>query len=545
MLKKKLLNIAVAIALAGSINVYAETIDANGKTEISIKSSGGDLVAARKLARDSAERDAVYSALKVRMNLDPNNPAIKNALDEMAKQLSDNMKTDFVTEGDILTAKTKLSIDSGQLFELAGSFKGLVSSTATASAKIIFLIDEYYGIATSLDPSQPISTEVSYSHDKSKASASSSSASASAKSSVAVSGKESSSLAASDSASVSARDSASIAARDRGSVAGRDGYGNAGAASSDSSVAGSRDAKLDASRKSSVAANSSSSYAGAASEESASASASASSSSQKDIVNYSFKQKFPDTNNAKPADDKDALITARLEQMIAPFSLKYTPERDIRFDVKGKKLLISDIEKQRKFDTYTQKASKQPFSAKYIVFGTAALSKEGKTPSGDVSCSGYLKLTSFNVDSGEGLVSALLGKRAQGSTDQDCQTNLASALATEVASTIGNSASKQLQKAATQGESFYVTLYSAKKILPAIRKEFTKNLQGLTSEFKEDDATDNARTFIVQASGNFKTKIEDMMDDMAGANPEMKKAKLVVKGNRLAVCLEGTCPKDF
>ena len=70
-------------------------------------------------------------------------------------------------------------------------------------------------------------------------------------------------------------------------------------------------------------------------------------------------------------------------------------------------------------------------------------------------------------------------------------------------------------------------------------------MQGLTSEFKEDDATDNARTFIVQASGNFKTKIEDMMDDMAGANPEMKKAKLVVKGNRLAVCLEGTCPKDF
>ncbi len=547
--KKSLLALAVVASTYGWMPVFAEAINAIGKTEISIKSSG-DLVKARRLARESAERDAVLSALKLRMNIDTTSPATQTALSDLSKQLADNLKTTFLTEGDVLTAKTNLSVESDELFGLARSIKGLVSSTATSAAKILFLIDEYYGIATNIEPGAPLSTEISYSHDKSKTSASSASSAsaASSRESVAISSKDKSAMAASNSASVSARDRASVAERERSSVAVANGYGGAGAASRDSSVASSRDASLDASRKSAVAASSESRFQGAANKQSAesNASASASASSEKDIVNYDFKQKFPDTNNAKPADDADAMISQKLEQVIKPYGLVYTPERDFRRNTAGAKLLILDIEKQRKFEELTEKASKQPYSAKYIVYGSAVMSAEGRTASGDTTCSGFLKLTSFNVDSGDGLISAVLGKRAQGTSDQNCRANLANALATELASTVGNTAAKELQLAATQGQSFYVLLYSTKRVTPSVRRSFTKKLEAMVEKYEEDNVTDTSRSFIVQAKTGFRSKLEEFVEDMAEENQDsMKNFKMIAQGNRMVICLEGTCPKDF
>ena len=524
----------------------SQTLNAVGTTEISIKANG-DLVNARRLARASSERDAILSALRLRMSVDANNPAIQTALTDLAKQSSDNLKTTFITEGDILSAKTTLSIDGGQFYDLARSIKGLVSASSMASSKIVFLIDEYYGVATNLDPKQPLESEIIYSHDKSKSSSSAASSSfaASSKDSVAVSSREKSSIAASESVNISARDRASVAGSERVGVSVSDSSGS-GAASRNTNIAASRDSSLDAQRRSAVAASSDRSFAGASSSERAvaSASSSASASSQKDIVNYSIKTKFPDTSNAKPSDGASALITARLEQIIKPFGLVYTPERDMRIDKGGKKLLLSDIEKQRKYDEFTSKAAKQPYSAKYVVFGTSVMSAEGKTPSGDVTCSGMLKLQSFSVDSGESLVSGTLNKRAQGSSDQDCRSNLATALATELASTIGNSAAREIQLAASQGTSFYVTLFSSKRIAPNIRREFTKKLE-LMGDTKEENASDNSRAWVVQAAGNFRTKIEDLKDDLASDFPEAKNAKMIAKGNRVVVCLEGQCPKDF
>jgi len=542
--KKILSSLLVTSLVLGSVPIYAETVNAVGKTEISIKANG-DLVNARRLARESAERDAVLSALKLRMNLDTTSPATQVALGDLAKQLSENLKTTFVTEGDVLTAKTTLAVDSAELFELARSVKGLVSTTSAASSKILFLIDEYYGVATNIQPGQPLETEISYSHDKSKASASSSSSSSSSKDAYAASSSQKSAVAASDSASFSGRDKASASGRERVGVAVADGYGSA-AGSRDTQVAASRDTSIDASRKSSYAGSAESKASVAASSERAAASSSSSASSQKDVVNYSFKQKFPDTNNAKPADDAAALISQRLEQIIKPYGLVYTPERDFRRDNSGKKLLISDIEKQRKFAALTEKAGKQPYSAKYIVYGSAVMSAEGKTPSGDTTCSGLLKLTSFNVDSGDGLISGTLGKRAQGSSDQDCRTNLATALATELASTVGNTAAKEIQLAATQGQSFYVMLYSSKKVTPGVRRSFTKKLESMVEKYEEDNVTDTSRSFVVQAKTGFRSKLEEFVEDMAEENKDaMKNFKMVAKGNRIVICLEGSCPKDF
>lgn len=546
MFKLKKLVVCMALGLSVSTSAMADLIDAKGTVEMSIKKNG-DLVNARRLARISSERDAILQALRLRMSIDGDNPSVQNALGDLSKQLTDNLKTTFTTEGDVLTAKTSLSVDSAQLYDLARSIKGLVSTTAMASSKIIFLIDEYYGISTNIQPGQPLETEISYSHDKSSASSESSAASSSSssKNSEAVAAKASSSMAASEDSSVAGRARSSSAMTNNASVAARQGDSSLSAASN-SSAAGSSDVSASASRKSSVAAASNSNFAAASSSSKAEAnsSSSASASNQKDIVNYSMKQKFPDTNNAKPSDDAAALITARLEQIIKPYGLAYTPERDFRRDLKGNKLLISDIEKQRKFIEYTEKASKQPFSAKYIVYGTSVMSAEGKTSSGDTVCSGMLKLQSFNVDSGEALISGTLGKRAQGSSDQECRTNLATALATELASTVGNTAAKEVQLAATQGQSFYVTLYSDKKISSAIRREFTKKLEAM-GKIEEGNSTDTSRAWVIQAASGFRTKLEDIVDDLSSANAEAKDAKMIAKGNRVVVCLEGNCPKDF
>jgi hypothetical protein len=547
-ISKLIVALATSSILCFSMVTQAETINANGKTEIGIKASGGDLVKARKLARDSAERDAVLSALKLRLNVDGNSPAAQAALGELAKQLSDNLKTTFTVEGDVLIAKTTMSIDSAQLFELAKSI-GLLNKTASDSAKIIFLIDEYYGVATSIQPGQPLETEISYSHDKSEASASSSSASSTSKSkeSVAVSAKDKSAYAESDSASFAASDKAAFAGKDKAGVAVSNQSGS-GAAVRETSLAGSSNSSVAAARKKSAAGSSESNFSGAATSDKAEASASASTStsSKNDVVNYTFKQKFPEVSNAKPADESAALISQRIQQLIQKYGLVYTTERDFRVDQSGKKLTISDITKNRLFEKYTEKARNQPFSANYIVFGTSVMSAEGKTASGDVTCSGLLKMDSFSVDSGEGLASATLGKRAQGSSDQDCRTNLATALATELAKTVGNEAAKEIQLAATQGQSFYVTLYSNQKVSSSIRRAFTKKLESMVEQIQEGNVTDNSRTFIVQAKKGFRSKLEDFADDLAEENKDaMKGFKLIAKGNRVIICLEGTCPKDF
>jgi hypothetical protein len=249
---------------------------------------------------------------------------------------------------------------------------------------------------------------------------------------------------------------------------------------------------------------------------------------------------------AKPAGEAGALITQRIEQVIKQYGLAYTPERDIRRDQSGNKLTIIDIEKKRMMDQYTERASKQPYSAKYIVYGTSVMSTEGKTASGDVTCSGLLKLSSFNVDSGDGLASATLGKRAQGSSDQDCRTNLATALATELAKTVGNVAARELQLAATQGQSFYVTLYSNQKVAAPVRRSFTKKLESMVERYEEDNVTENSRTFVVQAKTGFRSKLEEFVEDLAEEHKEaMKGVVMKAKGNRVVVCLEGSCPKDF
>lgn len=577
---KKTLLVSTLLALSIVSSAGAETLSANGSTEISIKANG-DLVNARRLAREQAEKDAIAGMLKIKLSADLNDPKVRNALPDLRKQLTDNMRTSFTAEGDILTAKTALQVDSSQFLDLARSL-GITSRTASAGAKVLFLIDEYYGVGTKLDPSQPLVTEVDYSHDKSSfsdrtasaaGSQSKSSAAASAgKASYAAASSDKAAFAASSASSASGRDSASFAGSDKQSFAGSDqrsaAYqdGTSGAAAArntqvagarNTQVASARDSQHAAAQKSSAAGSSSSQSAVSAASEHASASRSASASSysnqqkdvqrQNDIVNLKVRQVFPGIDNAKPADDSSALIGQKLQQVVKEFGLSYTDEKDFRIEG-GRRLTISDIGKLQKFDSYLQKAAGGNYKAKYLVYGTAVMQSEGVSGSNQVQCAGQLVLSSSDVDTGEGFVSGTIGKRAVGSSDQNCRTNLAEAMARSLADTVGTAAQRELQQAATQGKTYNVAIYSALRLPAKLKREFSakvKGLEGVVEVSDAENASDEMRSWTVQAKGNFGEKIDDLIDEIIEGGESYKAAKFMKRGNRMVFCVEGKCPASF
>lgn len=577
---KKTLLLSALLALGGIATAHAETFSANGSTEISVKANGGDVIAARRLAREQAEKDAVASILKITLSADPNDPKVKTALADLRKQLADNLRTTFTAEGDVLTARTVLQVESSQFLDLARSL-GIGTRVAGNGAKVLFLIDEYYGVGTRLDPSQPLVTEIDYSHDKSSmsdrssavaSSRSASSASASAaKGSFAAASSDKSAYAGSSSSAVAARDRQSFAGSDKqsfngsasGAIAVQDGYGGAASGARsvsasgarDTRVAGASDTQFAASQKSAVAGSSSSQAAVSASYANASASKSTSAASysekhndvqkQNDVVNLKVRQVFAGIDNAKPADDSSALINQKLQQVVREFGLSFTDERDFRIE-NGRRLTVSEIERMQKFDSYLQKAAQGSYKAKYLVYGTAVMQSEGTSSSGNVECSGLLKLSSSDVDTGTGFAAGTIGKRAVGTSDQNCRANLAEALARTLADTIGTKAQRELQQAATQGASYVVSLYSAQKVPGKLRRDFSrrlKEIEGVVEVGDDNNATEAMRTWSIAAKGNFAERVEDLVDEFIESdNGAYKNARFEKRGNRMLFCIEGACP---
>jgi hypothetical protein len=535
---------------------WAEPVTQAGQAEVSIKANK-DQINARAVARRQAEADAIRAALKLKLNVDPSGVKAQEAIAELIKTLAPNMKTTYVVEGDILTARTTLSVDSAELTDLSRSL-GLQNMNVMEGASIVFLIDEYWGIATNLDPSKPLVSEVEFFQDRSSASSGTSFSDTSSKSaesssvqgSMAASSRQSSSVAASERTAVAGSQSSSFAGSDRRAVAVQDGAGGSGAAARQTSVAGAQQSSIAGSSQSSVAAARSSDTRVAASinAQSSSASdnknvqASSFSNQQKDVTSFKSKTVFPDVNNAKPSDAASALIAQRLAQVSKQYGLEYSPERDLRETGKGR-MLITDIEAQRRFDFYTQAVAKNPYNAKYVVFGSSVMNAEGKSPSGRTLCSGMLKLDSYSVDTGRGLVAGTLVKRAEGSSDQDCRANLSTALATELAQTVGNAATRELQRVARIGQSFTVTLFSAVNISRSLGGAFEDALRKMAGEVREQSRGQGTRVYTLSAKGgDLVRRIEKVLDDLGA---DMKSAEVQSKGNRIVVCVEGRCPSDY
>ena len=631
---KKLL-VSAAIALLFSTNLAAQNdtkMELKGEGKASIRESGG-MEGARAAAREAAERDAIVEALKMNLSLDMTRPKNIEAVNSIRKQLSDIMKTTFKSEGDFVSAKSNASVDAAQIFELAKRL-GISASSAMAGTKVLFLIDEFFGVGTRLDPNKPLTSEISYSHDKgssfdrsvkaSGSESSSSAVSASARESASSSAQRSSSLAASrdtrvaasdqsasssreqqaiasrDRESMSASDQRAFAARDQQSVAGRervgvaasDGRGASVAGARDTQVAGSRntqvagasdtrvasasdrqlaassssasasasDSRFAASDKQAIAASSSGRQASASSSQMAYANQSQDASSfsvqkndkgeQRDTVSFTKKETFPGLNNAQPEEGNNARIAAKLAQVVQKFGVVSVAERDLRVDLGGKKLLIKDIENRKLYDYFSEKASKGSFASKYVVFGVATTHIEGKTPTGNVACSGSLVLTSMNVDTGEQPMVGTINKRTEGSVDSECRDFLADALATELAKTTGRVATEELQRIARVGQSYKVTLFSRLEIPAQLEDDVGAILADLASdpdELRDENSGDvkngAMKAWMISAKGRFPSTLRSKVTALIPQYPQAKGLTFENQGTRIYMCLEGKCPE--
>ncbi|MFN5699278.1 MAG: hypothetical protein ACK47V_01365, partial [Betaproteobacteria bacterium] len=328
--KRCIVHAAAIAALCLPISaVLAESFTQAGEAQVSIKANR-DQITARAVAKRQADADAVRAALRLRLNVDSTGAKAQEAIAELVKTLGTNMRTTYQVEGDSLTARTTLTVDSAELTDLSRSL-GLQNMNVMEAASIVFLIDEYWGIATNLDPSKPLVSEVEFFQDRSSASSGTSFSDTSSKAaqsssvqgSMAASSRQSSSVAASERTAVAGGQSSAFAASDSRAAAIQDGAGGSAAAARQTSVAGAQQSSFAGSSQSSVAAARSSDTRVAASinAQSSSASdnknvqASSFSNQQKDVTSFKSKTVFPDVNNAKPSDAASALIAQRLAQV--------------------------------------------------------------------------------------------------------------------------------------------------------------------------------------------------------------------------------------
>lgn len=554
--RKLFISLAVSLAFGSSSAVLAQSVTQAGQAEVSVKANK-DQVNARAVSRRQAEADAIRAALKLRLNLDASSAKAQEAIAELVKTLGPNMRTTYSLEGDILTARTTLTVDTAEFTDLVRSL-GLQNMNVMEASSIVFLIDEYWGIATNLDPLKPLVSEVEFFQDRSSSTtgtsfsdtSNKSAESSSLKGSVATSSQQASSNAASQRTAVAGSQSSSFAGRDQRAVAVQDGIGGSAAAARQTSVAGAQQSSFAGNSQSASASASSSNNRMAASVNAQSASAtdnknvqsSSFSNQQNDVTTFKSKTVFPDVNNAKPSDQASSLIAPRLAQVTKQYGLEYTPERDLRETGKGR-MLIADIETQRRWDFYTQAAAKNPYNASFVVFGSSVMNAEGKSSSGRTLCSGMLKLESFSTGNGRGLVAGTLVKGAEGSSDQDCRSNLSTALATELAQTVGNAATRNLQRIARDGQSYTVTLFSAARLSRSVGGAFEDALRKLTGEVREQSRGEGTRVYTLSdKGGDLARRIERVLDDLGA---DMKDAAVEFKGNRVVVCVEGRCPSEY
>ena len=570
-MKRTLLASAACLAILGSLGspAHAQAVEAKGVAELSAKEFK-DAAAGRLAARKAAEKDAIKAALRLKQNIDVNTPAVEAAIPEIVKALGDNLRTTFAQEGEVLIARTTLRVDGAELTDIVRSLN-LQNKNAMAAASIVFYIDEYWGVGTRSDPSQPVSTEMEYFHDKTAKSDTSARASGSAFSDtsarqssassydgrLAASSKESASMSASQRSSASGSSSASYAGSDRTAVAAQDGYGGAAAGSRNTSVAASRSGSFSGSSSESVAAARSSDNRVQASVKASSAQSSdvknvrASSFSgeqknvqqQNDIVSIRTKTVYPEMGNSKPVGS--SLVAAKLAETIGQYGLKFTSEQDLRETGKGR-MLISDIATQGKYRMYIDKAAAPPYNARYVVFGSAQMRTDGPAPDGqNVLCSGELTYEAISVAGGNNLPSATVIKTATARGDELCRARLADAMAAEVGAKAGNAAARELQMAASQGSSYTVTLFSLDALSRRVARPFEDALSQLfgADNVADGGQTDSTRVYQVTAKGgDLKRRLEDILD---GLGESMARAEVRSNGSRFIVCTEGKCPASY
>lgn len=576
--KKTLLTVACTLAfgLVVQNSAFAQTVTASAQTKVTI-SKGASPAAMRRQLKEQLEiravRNLVEAVFAVRMT-----PQVEAKLPELVELLGDSIQISMdPPDGEVLSGKATISVPSAKLKEYLTN-KGIgAGDIAAKSAKILVSIDEFIGVATTLDSNKPVETEINYAHDKSsysdtsaKASGSrsqSSSSASSSKSDVNYSNREAMAVSSSQSSAVGARQSSSVAARQDTAVAGRrdsaaayqGADGNAAAASSSqfagaqsTQYAGAQSSQYAASQKSqaSAAASSSTSYSDKSQSASAKSSSSASSYSgeqkniqqQNDKVSYSVKTRMPEFNNAKPLGAQDRVLASRLSGEFQSNGLRLVAENDLRSE-NGRILPVFEITNNGRINQFVDLIQRKGIEADVWATGQANYTIVGTTATG-TQCNGNLAVQGRFIDSNEIFFEDSLQAAASGNGDQDCRGRLGIALASSLAKVLGERANKELNARSTRGGVYTLYLYSANQLRRQDRRAFQDllgKIEGLQAS--EPNTQERYMAVSVQYAGRLKDTIDRMLDQLPWENS----AVIDRKGNKICIGIEGpgACPAEL
>lgn len=560
----KLSKIAAACMLAAAmalpaVSVQAQQVTATSKASIQLEKGAKPAAAKRQLKQQlelGAIRNALTAAFAVKYT-----PDVEAKLPQLAELLTNSIEVRVdPADGDVVSGSASLSVDAAQLKQYLTNLGIGAGDVAAAAAKILVSIDEFVGVATTMDSTKPVETEFSYSHDKSsfsdrsaKASGAEASAAASSRSTkeaYAASGSDKRSYSSSSSSSFAGSDSQAAAASRSGSF-NASGTGGSASASDSAVYNASRSTSVASSSRAAAAGASDTKVAAASSSERASASRSSQSSSfamaqtdvqrQNDVVNVSVRTRMPEFNNAKPLAAGDRVLASRLSGEFQTNGLRLVAENDLRAEG-GRILPVYEITNNGRIDQFVEAIRRKGLEADVWATGQASYTIVGTT-GGQTQCNGSLAVQGRFIESNTVFFEDSLRAEARGNGDQDCRANLGIALATSLARVLGPRANQELNARSSRGGVYTLYLYSASTLKRGDRRAFTEALEGIAGlQMSEPALKENYMAVSVQYPGKLKASIDKVLDKMPWDN-----SAVLDKANKICVGIEGAgaCPAEF
>jgi hypothetical protein len=553
---------------------YAQQITAEITKTVPIEKGADPRLAKKKLQQlldTGVIRNLLETSFAVKIT-----PAVEAKLPDLIDLLSGSIQYSYEpSDGLDLKGRAKLTVATAKLTEILRNKEIGSGDIAAKRSTILVSIDEYVGVATQNSGSTPNESKVTFSSDKSSFSDTSSKSAGSqsesessynkkdvayaSKDTVAVAGKSSSAVAARQDTAVAGRQDTAVAGRQDTAVARSNGYGSAAGAQS-TQYAGAQSTQYAGAQSTQVAAAQSSQYAGAASSEKAYsdksvAASSASSQSafnnqqnniqqKTDKVSYTIETKMPDFNNAKPMSK--GVLGAKLGAEFIANGLELASESTLRSEG-GQVLTIDTITKNGRIDYFKEQIKKRGLNADVWARGSANYNILG-TVGSQTSCNGSLFVESDYIETNKVFFNDSLTAKATGQGDQECIARLGIALASSLAKSLAEQATKALQAKSSRGNAYTLYLYSASSLSRGDRSTFTEVLKAVDGiKYSDPLLKDYYMAMEVQLSGDITGTLDKILSQLEKADSAWKKSDFLTKDTKICIGLEGkgACPQDF
>lgn len=502
MFKQTVLACACLLA-AASASAELLKVTGVGRTPI-----GVDAALTRTESTAAAKRDAVVALVnKLNGPRAAEDPRVQARLDELAKQLPDASINDQSTSRDAANQLvTKVTIEIEDLAVRQWLSDLGIAQTTARSFPIMIVMDEFF--TTPTDSSKPLREVVEFTNDQSLRYREGASA-------------QSASFAA-DSASGQA--TARVSASDSAGYAAESGYGRE-AARRDQRVNAAQSAQF---RQESASGNS----------ESASHEVAAEALNQqtfRKLVEYQPRNVGPDSNNytlrAVLRETSKYDLAIRDADL---FRSKY---------FRGKPLTMDELLNGGSLAQFAQAARDE--QTDYLMVGNTIILDNGRSATtGQYVCDGVVSLKTYATEDAKVIAAESRSESASGNTPDQCRANVANKLGTYAVGVVGHSVNEYWKKRELYGREYVVVLKSLLGNLSDDAKdafaEALEGMPGLAGKLVERRATRGELEMVFTYKGE--AEVRRVLRKALKAEPTLAQAGTTTSGDRITVCLEGTCP---